>query len=207
MVVTISRQIGSGGAFIGQAVARGCGLNYVDREILQRAAAALGIDDEKALEALEERVSTGLWSRISRAVSMGAPEAPFVPPPPPGLHEGHVFEAERRIIRELAAHENVVIVGRGAAHILRGPSILRLFFHAPVAWRIARVQETYELDEAAAREMVHRSDRRRSAFVHSLMHRAWTDACLYDLTLDTSVIPIEQASALVVQIVERRLKP
>jgi CMP/dCMP kinase len=204
-VVTISRQIGSGGAFIGQAVARALGLKYVDREILQRAAAALGVDDEQSIEALEER-SRSAWSGIARVIFIGAPDAPFAPPPPPGVHEGDVFEAETHIIREIAAHENAVIVGRGAPHVLKDfENVIRVFVHAPEAMRVAEVSRVYQLSDADARQMVLRSDRNRARFVQSLIGRSWTDACLYDLTVDTSIVPIELAADLITRIVAPRL--
>ncbi len=75
VVLAISRQIGSGGVFIGQAVARRLGMKYIDREILQEACAQLGTKDEATVEALEERPDT-FWSRIARFVVAGAPDAP-----------------------------------------------------------------------------------------------------------------------------------
>jgi cytidylate kinase len=205
LVITISRQIGSGGTIVGQLAAKRLGLNYVDAEILQRAADMLGVQDPRSLEALEEHAPGGLWGRFARAVSIGAPDAPFVPSPP-GVYEGHVQEVEREIIREIAAHRNAVIVGRGAAHLLSGPFILRVFVHAPRAWRIERVREGYSLAEAEAREMVLRSDKRRADFVRELRGCSWTDACLYDLTIDTSVVGIEMAAGLVAEIAGPRLQ-
>lgn len=204
VVVTISRQIASGGAYIGQRVAQRLGLRYVDREILREAAAALGSRDEETVEALEEHAGGGVWGWFARAVSVGAPDAPFVPPPPPGFHEGDVLEAETKIIREIAAHGDAVIVGRGAAHILRGSGIMRVFVHAPEADRIREVQTGYGLDEAHARQMVQQSDRNRARFVESLIHHPWTDACLYDLTLNTSVFPLDLAVTLIVSAIKER---
>lgn len=205
LVVTISRQIGSGGAMIGQMVARDLNLSYVDAEILQRAAKVLGVDDPRSIETLEERSSGGLWGRFARAIAIGAPEAPFVPPPP-GIQEGHVQEAERQIIREIAGHRNAVIVGRGAAHLLTGPEILKIFVYAPRTWRVARLQESYGIGEAEARELAERSDRRRGDFVREVRGHGWTDACLYDVSLDTSVVGIDAAAAFIAEIGRRRLQ-
>src|SRR5579871_6199389 len=104
VVLAISRQIASGGAYIGQAVARALDLRYVDREILQRAASELGVD-EQHVGVFEERARS-FWSTIGRGLFAGAPDAPFVPPPPPGVQEGEVLDAERRVIRDIAEREN-----------------------------------------------------------------------------------------------------
>jgi cytidylate kinase len=203
LIVTISRQLASGGAYIGQALAKRLSIRYVDREVLRHAADLLGVADERDVEALEERAG-GLWARISRGIAIGPPDAPFVPPPPPALDEADVLEAETRIIRDIAAHEDAVFVGRGAAHILRGPDVIRIFVHAPEDVRVAEVSKSYGLHESAARSMVQRSDRDRSRFVRSLVGRQWTDTCLYDLALDTSIVPRDLVIDLILSVVSAR---
>lgn len=200
VVVAISRQIASGGAYIGQSVANRLQLKYVDREILQRAAEALGAEDEKAIEALEER-RPGAWAGIARALFVGAPDTPFVPPPPPHVHEGVVLAVETRIICEIAERESSVIVGRGAAHVLpHRPGIIRVFLHAPVRVRVKELQRAYQLSEADAKQLVQRSDKNRAGFVQSITGRSWTDSCLYDLCVDTSVVAHDAAAALIVAV-------
>jgi cytidylate kinase len=204
LVVTISRQIASGGAYIGQRVAQRLGFRYVDREILTRATAALGIDDERSLEPLEERAAT-VWRRCARALTLGPPDGHFVPPPPPAVDEGDVLQAETAVIREIATAGRAVIVGRGAPHVLRDrQNVFRVFVHAPKALRIAEAQRSYSLDEAAARTLVERSDKARAGFVQSLVGRSWTDACLYHLTIDTSIFAPDLAVDLLVNAVKAR---
>lgn len=206
VVLTVARQLASGGAYIGQTVARRLNLQYIDRQLLTRASAALGVEDERSLEGLEERV-TGVWPRIARALFVGAPDAPFVPPPPPNVHEADVLEVETQLIKEIAATTDCVIVGRGAAHVLRNhPGVIRVFVHAPRDVRVREAQRAYQLDDAGARRMVEQSDRNRAKFVQSLIGRSWTDACLYDLTVDTSVVPIDDAAELVTAVVEKHLR-
>jgi cytidylate kinase len=98
-----------------------------------------------------------------------------------------------------------VIVGRGAPHVLAGrDNVIRVFVHAPRPDRIAEVQRAYHLDEPTARAMVERSDKARSRSIQSLAGRSWTDACLYHLTIDTSVFPRDQAVELLVSAVHDR---
>jgi cytidylate kinase len=205
-VLAISRQIASGGAYIGQAVARSLGMRYFDREILQRAAAALECDEE-ALSAYEEKAAS-FWSTIGRGLFAGAPDAPFVPPPPPGIQEGEVLEAERRVIVDLASRERCVIVGRGAPHLIARdhPGVIRLYVHASDAFRLDEARRAYALNEADARELIRASDRRRAQFVQALVGRPWSDACLFDLTVDTSTIGLDRAAELVTTVVAARMK-
>jgi hypothetical protein len=66
-VVTISRQLASGGAYIGQRLAQRLGFRYVDREILTRAAAALGLDDEQSASAAAPRTRPSRRRRRRRS--------------------------------------------------------------------------------------------------------------------------------------------
>jgi cytidylate kinase len=201
LIVAISRQLGSGGSYIGQAVARRLGIRYVDREILEQAARLLGVE-EQGLEPLEERVSS-FWARSM--FSIGPPDSPYTPPPP-SVSEAQLFEAECTIIREVARRSDAVIVGRGSWYVLREhPGLVRLFVHAREAVRVRRVRKTYKLaDENEAREMVRRSDARRGRFVHSLTDRDWHDASLYDLAIDTESISLDAAADLVTGVVAPR---
>jgi cytidylate kinase len=185
-VVAISRQIGAGGAYVGQGLARRLHFRYVDREILQQAAILLG-REEGDLEALEERAAS-MWDRMASILSIGAPEAPFVPPPLPTLGEDELFEVESQVMREIAAREDAVFVGRAASWVLRDhPSIIRVFLHAPEEWRVDRILESYTLpDRAAAVQLIRRSDQKRSRFLQSVVHLMWTDPRTYDLCIDTS---------------------
>jgi len=205
VVLAISRQIASGGAYIGQAVARSLNLRYVDREILIRAAADLGVD-EQHVGAYEERAAS-FWSTIGRGLFAGAPDAPFVRPPLLGIQEGEVLEAERRVIRDTAERDDCVIVGRGAPYLIRKdhPGVVRLFVHAALEYRVAEARRAYDLDEKAALELIRASDRRRSQFVQALVGRPWGDACLFDLSVDTSTVGLDTAIALVERVVRDRI--
>lgn len=204
VLVALSRQVGAGGTYVGQAVSRQLGVRYVDREILKEAARILGRDDLE-LEGLEERV-TSLWSRMAGVLAWGAPEAAYVPPPMPALYEEDLFTVEAGIIREIAARENAVFVGRGAPWVLRHePSVLTVFLHAPEPARVQRVMHEYQVaDEEAAREMVRRSDHDRSRFLQSLSGLSWLDLSQYHLSVDTETVGLDETVELITRLVMSR---
>lgn len=191
LVVTISRQIGAGGAYVGQALAHRLGIRYVDREILQQAAAVLG-REEGELEALEERAST-IWDRVASILSLGAPEAPFVPPPLPTSAEDELFEVESRVMREIAAREDAIIVGRAGGWVLREhPGVVRVFLHAPEEWRARQIQKSYNIpDLAAARRVVQDSDRQRARFIQLLLGIDWMSPEGFDICFNTAAIGLD----------------
>jgi CMP/dCMP kinase len=203
-VVTISRQIGAGGAYVGQGLSRRLGCRYVDREILQRAAVLLG-REEGDLEPLEERAAS-LWDRMASILSIGAPEAPFVPPPLPALGEDELFEVESQVMREIASREDAVFVGRGASWVLRDhPRVLRVFLHAAEERRAQRILESYHLANLdAARQVVRRSDQQRGRFVQSLMGVPWLSPASYDLCVNTATMDLDDTIETLVRLVEVR---
>jgi CMP/dCMP kinase len=204
VLVALSRQMGAGGAYVGQAVSRQLGVRYVDREILKEAATILGRDATE-LESLEERV-TSLWSRMAGVLAWGAPEAAYVPPPTPSIYEEDLFAVEAGIIREIAAREDAVFVGRAATWILRQePALLSAFLHAPEPLRVERVMQGYQMkDEDAARELVRRSDHQRSRFLQSLSGTSWLDLSRYHLSVNTGTVGLDETVDLITRLVVSR---
>lgn len=204
-VLGISRQLGSGGSFIGQTVARRLGLHYADRDILHQAALALGVEDA-AIEPLEERAE-GFWERFAHMFVRGGAEGPYTPLDLPVFDQADLFALESRIIHEMASHEDAVIVGRGGVHVLRDhPGLISIFLYAPKAVRVSNVMTTYKMrDQKEAASLVDRSDRQRSRFMEELTGRSWADASLYDLCMNTASVGLKSAADIVTGLVARRL--
>lgn len=202
-IVAISRQFGSGGARIGRAVAQRLGFQYADREILAEAAKALQLEPTD-LEPLEEHTA-GFWTRVGLMFAQGSPDTPFMPPALPAVTESQLAALEQEIVRTIAARGNVVIVGRGAAHVLtHEPGLLRVYLHAPLDARIALSMEEYGFagrDEALA--VLRESDQARARFAHGLTGRDWCDATLYDVCLDTASVGLDRAADVLVDLVQR----
>ena len=205
-VLTISRQLGSGGSTIGQEVAHTLGMRYADREILQRAAASAGLR-ETDIEGAEEKAA-GFWHSVVHSFSLGGPDTTFVPPPVAAVYEKDVFKIESRIIREIAKEFDAVIVGRAGFHVLAGhPGLVNVMLHARRDWRVERITQVYGFKTAAeAEELVDRSDRHRSEFIRTFTGRHWTDARLFDLCIDTSACGLDVATRWVLELVSSRMK-
>jgi cytidylate kinase len=187
--IAISRQRGTGGAFVGRALADRLNFRYIDREMLRDASEYLSTKEteEQAAEA-----AGSWWSRLGKTFALGGPDCGYVPPTTEAVYEGELFEIQKRIIAEVCEGEASVVVGRGAAQSLHGRrGVVTAFLHAPEAWRIERVQELYGLDAAKARKDVHDSDRDRRQFIRALADIDWTDARAYDISLDTSTLGFE----------------
>ena len=99
---------------------------------------------------------SSLWSRMAGVLAWGGPEATYMPPPMPALYEEDLFAVQARIIRQIAAQEEAVFVGRAATWVLRERAdLLSVFLHAPEMVRVERVMRDYDMANLEeARKMV-----------------------------------------------------
>ena len=184
-IVTISRQIASGGAYIGHLLARKLGYKYVEREVLHTAARELGVDISE-LSAVDER-RTGFIESLMKSFVFGTPEAAYVPPSRRPVYDQELFETESKIIAAIAEKYNAVIVGRGGYFILRGrPNVVNVFIHAPRDFRVKRLRKFHEISAEQAREEIEESDRRRETFLKTMTGTDRYDARNYHLCIDVA---------------------
>jgi CMP/dCMP kinase len=133
--IAISRQQGSGGSYIGRAVAGRLGFRYFDREMLRTVAEYM---KEHEHDSHDEQRPGSWFDRLGTVFSFGTLETGYVPPSPTVLYEGALVGIENRLIREIVDEHVAVIVGRGAAQMLRGrPGVVTVFLHAPEERRVA----------------------------------------------------------------------
>jgi len=203
VVITIARQLGSGGSYIGQQVARRLGYAFIDRQILQRAAKELGIE-EAEIEGLEG-CPQGFGKKLVSVFKVGAPEYIYKPPPPNWASYEQLEEIERRLITELTVKGPCVVLGRGAFHLLRGRArLLNIMVHAPQGFRVERVMSIYHArSKAEAIQMIERSDQYRSRYIRALTGLDWFDTRNYHLTIDTAKLDFATAEEMIASVARR----
>lgn len=105
--------------------------------------------------------------------------------------------AQDKIIKRIADNGSCVIVGRAADYVLReNRDVVRIFIHAPKAYRIRKVMEMYGDTESEAKKNIEHSDAARSNYYLSITGRSWANSGNYDLAIDSSMG--EQACAEVI---------
>jgi CMP/dCMP kinase len=202
VIITISRQLGCGGSFIGRQAAAQLGIKYVDREILLQAASLLD-ENENELSAREERIST-FWERMLRTFCYGVPEAGYNPPPLRPIADNELFAVESKVIRKLAESYSAVIVGRAGSHILSGlPNLVSVFLHASMEFRIKRVMEIYNIaDTGRAEQIIADTDLQRKNFVKAMTGTDWSNAMNYHMCIDTGVAGFTAATQLITNLAD-----
>ena len=181
-VVTISREMGSGGTVIGQQVATQLGYHFVDKQLLANVMEEYGIGHREFKGIYENNQS--FWDRYTRRTE-------------------EVVGLLNKIILALAKHGSVVILGRGSYAVLGGyADVLNVRLQAPFDFRVQQVlhqHSQFDRDEAAA--FVRENDRRRESFVESVYMVRWNAAHAFDIVLNTSKVKPDWAVSWLVDTV------
>lgn len=194
MVITISRQYGSGGRELAQKVAEKLNIKLYDRQIIHLAAAQIGINDlsEENLRELENNVSP---------LSLR-----FIPFFNFGNHSGdlnnEVFINEAKAIRQLADDGDCVILGRCADFILADlPNHYSFFVCADDNYRTRRGLEVY--DGKTLKEL-NEEDKKRANYYKHYTNQKWGDPENHDMIINTSKITLDEAANVIVEYVKNR---
>ena len=194
--VTISSSFGAAGNVVGPAVAEHLGIPFFDRAIPTTVASRLAITLEDA--AAQDEKAPPAWARLTRAFAnmaipmsaqdLGSPDDP------------DQFRSEtERILHQIADSTGGVVLGRGAMVILGNqPSVLRVRLDGDIDARIERVAEIEKIDLDAARVMQRETDGARDHYLRLFYRVRQDDFTLYDLMIDTTEIPLETCTELVV---------
>ncbi len=203
ILITISRQMGSGGSYLGRRVADRLGFRYVDRDILQQATKYLG-ESAEDMAFREERVS-GFLENLLKGFIYGSPETAYMPPSIRPVYDVELFNAEAGIIKSIADKHNAVIVGRAGFQVLKGrPLLVSVFLHAPEDFRLRRVTEAYNLSSPAeAAALIRQSDTQRKRFIKTIAGVDWTDARCYHLCINTGAAGLSVAEEMIVELAEK----
>lgn len=193
-IITIGRQYGSGGRFIGQELAKKLNIKFYDNNLLEKVAADSGLSIS-FIQSHEEKKDS-IFAYL-------------------GLPEGSNFLAASQrvsiaqfdtISRIAQSNESCVIVGRCADYILREyKNLVSVFIHAPIEERIARAQKFYNLNVKKVDDYIRKIDKKRAAYYDYFTNKTWGSADSYDLCLDSS-IGINESVQLIEDFLKIKLK-
>ena len=187
-IITIGREYGSGGRQIGQEVAKYFGIKCYDKELLEHAANESGICKELFENHDERPTNSFLYSLVMDTYSFGYSSSGFTDMP----MNHKVFLAQFDAIKKLASEGPCVMVGRCADYALEdNPELLSVFIHANMDARIRRIARDFDLTDAKAKDLIKKTDKRRSSYYNYYTCKKWGDSRSYDLTLNTSKITPE----------------
>ena len=194
-VITIGRELGSGGRTVGKEVARLLNIPYYDRELIDEAAKESGLSSD-FIENNEQEITSSFLYNLAMGNSYtygmlglgGTNSMPLTM---------QVFLAQQKVIQKYAANP-CVIVGRCADFILREKTnVLRVFIYASMEERIRRAVEEYGYSEKKALDVIAKSDKGRARHYATFTEWDWGDRRKYDLMLNAGSLGVDAAAQMI----------
>lgn len=186
-IITISREFGSGGRFIGEEVAKKLGMKYYDRDIIGQIAEKSGFSPEYIQENAELSPKKGLFAYAFAGRDITGKSV-----------EDMVYEVQRKVILEIAEKESCVIIGRNADFILNDrDDVLNVFIHGDKAEKVKRICKLYNVTEADALKMMVDIDKRRTTNYRFYTDRKWGMAGNYTLSLNSSELGYDMCEKII----------
>ncbi|HJC00862.1 MAG TPA: cytidylate kinase-like family protein [Candidatus Flavonifractor merdavium] len=175
IVITIGREYGSGGRLIAKQLSEEMGITFYDKQLITEVAKKTGFSENFIRDTEHQRPTNSFLYDLYTTVA-----TPSVP--------DQVFIAQAKVIKEAAARESCVIVGRCADYILREePHVLKVFVNAPIDQRIRRAREEYGVTEPNLESYVIRQDKARASYYNYFATGRWGQSREYDLCVNSRI--------------------
>ena len=180
IVITISREYGSGGHFVGKLLAEKLGIKFYDKEIINLTAKEYGFN-KKYIELKEEQsVSSGIYY----------------------TNDDKLFESESKVIEALAKKESCVVVGRCADYVLRNKKyVFKIFLYSDMDSKIKRSVKYYGLDKDKAEKEINKINKQRAKHYNYFTNREWNSFENYDLAINVDKLGVEKTAELLKNII------
>lgn len=197
MVITIGREFGSGGKYIGEKLAEELGVKLYDKEILSKASEEMGIDFE-VLNSIDEKQEESFW--YTYAMGLYSSQESLDNPMDEVPSNEKLFIEQSKIIEELAKKEDCIIIGRCSNIILKNkPNVLNVFVYASdMNFKINRkmqygnFKDIYEVEN-----MIETTDAERAKYYNYYTGKTWGNKDDFDLLIDTSKIGVDNTVKLI----------
>ena len=201
MIITIGRQFGSAGREIGQVLAKEYDIPLYDKEMLKRAAKESGICEE-IFETHDERPTNSfLYSLVMDTYSLGYSSGGYSDMP----INHKVFLAQFDTIKKIADEGPCILVGRCADYALEDyKNVLNVFIYADLDVRIRRIARIYNLTDAKAKDMILKTDKKRSSYYNYYTNKEWGAAKSYDLCINSGKLGVDGTAKAIMEYVALR---
>lgn len=191
-IITISREFGSGGRFIGEEVAKKLGMAYYDKNVITEIAEKSGLSPEYIQENAELSPKKGLFAYALAGRDITGKSV-----------EDIVYEAQRKVILELVEKEPCVIIGRNADFILKDrDDVLNVFIHGNMPEKMQRISCLYNVSGQEAVKMMADTDKRRLANYNFYTEQKWGKASNYTLCLNSSQLGYDRCEMIIMECVK-----
>jgi cytidylate kinase len=199
-VITIGRQLGSGGRMIGEKLSRLLGISFYDKELIQIASQESGLGKE-FFEKADEKKSYSVFGSLFglKGIITEEPFSTYY------LNNETLFKIQSDVIRKIADQGSCLFVGRCADYVLAGrPRLLNIYITANHDDRIKRISERDQVTAKKAKDIVEKVDKDRAGYYNYFTNKKWGAAESYHLCINSSVLGIEETADFIKRFAETR---
>lgn len=190
VVVTISREYGSGGRFVGKLLAEKLGINCYDKEFVKRLAEETGFSPEYIKENEQKR---GSFDAITNGYYTGLSNA------------DELFIKEAEIIKNIVEKESCVIVGRCADFILKeDKDVFKVFIYSNMDDKVARAIKYYGIPKENAKNYINKINKLRANHYKHYTGSVWDNKDNYDLCINSDTLGVEKTAELIYKIINEK---
>ena len=202
-VITISREVGSGGRTIGRKLAEKLGVRFSDKELVDALQKKLNltVDSIEELKGKKKRWLDDFIQMVAPVPMSGMlvdGDSDYISEYNLSLSVNDVFEAEKEILNGIADEGSCVIAGRSGFFVLKGrPNKVDILITASREKRIARIMDKQNLPRQKAEEVIDSVDKARDNYVKRYTGQSRYDARNYHIVLNMDYITEDQAVAMI----------
>lgn len=192
IVITIAREYGSGGRYVGKLIAEKLGIKLYDKNFITKVAYETGLSEEYIKENEQKReVLAGLNNGYYFGLN----------------NSDELFIKEAEIIKEIAEKESCVIIGRCADFILKDrKDVLKVFVYSDMENKIKRATKYYGLDEQKAEKEIKRIDKLRANHYKHYTEQEWDNHSNYDICINSDELGVEKAAEVICEMVKEKVE-
>ena len=200
-VITVNRELGSGGRTIGRKLAERLNVKYYDKALIQGLTKEFGLSVEE-IEKIKAQKKTW-WNEFNnyykkRGSTTMPMEAETV------LTTESMMATEKKILQELAAKESCVVAGRSGFLVFREwPNHINIFIQAPMESRIERVMRKQGLSREEAIAAIKKVDKGRETYIQKYADTSRYDTRNYDLVINAAGLSEDDAVEVIMNYIER----
>lgn len=190
-IINVGRSFGSGGGYVGQAIASKLGIPFYDNELISKAAQESGYSPS-IFEGGEKKRSIFSVSSFFASGRMSYLDNTY-------MNDDILFKVQSNVIRKIGEGGDAVIIGRCADYILRDLPCLNVFVTGPEEYRIERLVKNEGISEEEAEKLIRKKDRIRETYYNYYTMGSWGSASNYHLCVDSSVLGIEGTADYIIE--------
>ena len=204
-VITINREVGTGGRTVGRKLAEKLGVKYCDKAVIDGLTQKFGLSPERIEEIKAQKKSR--WNDINNYYQTLVGSASMPMEAEVKLDNASMFETEKQILQNLAAHESCVVAGRTGFMVFREwPNHLNVFIQASMAYRIQRVMRRQKVSEQEARDIIAKMDATREAYIKKYEDTSRYDTRNYQLVISMDDLSEDDAAEIILDYIDRTSK-